>query len=341
MGIKGLSKFLGKMCPEIFIQTAMSHYAYTKIAVDAAIYICELKMAAKEEFPDAMLRFVITLRAKKIHPIFVFDGIAPLEKAEERKRRAEARAKQEARVVRLEEAIKVYETTGELSEELDALETSSRRLLVNTFDLKAAKEHVAKLRSRLFDVGDADYTILKSILDLTKTPRIQAKGEAEALCAQLVKNGTVKAALTKDTDVLTHGCPVVFNKINYSDGSFTVMCLESILESLEFTHKQFVDFCIMCGTDFNKNIPRIGPHKAYDLIKTHGSIENLPDSIDVTILNHERVRELFTEEEQVPPLSFAAIPNYTKLHEWMVEHNVKMSAKEIRKQLENNPIKKK
>ena len=340
MGIKGLSKFINRMCPDVFNQTSMSHYAYTKIAVDAAIYICELKMAAKEEFPNAMLRFVITLRAKKIHPIFVFDGIAPPEKAEERKRRADARAKQEIRVIRLEEAIKVYETTGEISEELHALKTNSRLLLVNTFDLKAIKEHVVKLRSKLFDVGDADYAILKTILDLTKTPRIQAKGEAEALCAQLVKNKTVTATLTKDTDVLTHGCPVVFNKINYSDGSFTVMCLESILESLEFTYDQFVDFCIMCGTDFNKNINKIGPCKAYNLIKNHGSIENLPGNIDVTVLNHERVREIFTEQEQVPPLSFAAIPNYTKLHEWMIEHNVKMSIKEIRQQLENNPISK-
>lgn len=340
MGIKGLSKFLNKVCPEVFIQTSMSHYAYTKIAVDAAIYICELKMAAKEEFPYAMLRFVITLRVKKIHPVFVFDGIAPPEKAEERQRRAKARERQVARVVRLEEAIKTYETTGELSEELESLEPTTRRLLVKAFDLKAVKEHVEKLRSKLFDVGEADYTMLKTILDLTKTPYIQAKGEAEALCAQLVKKGIVKAVLTKDTDVFTYGCTVVFNKINYANESFTAVCLESILSSLELTYEQFVDMCIMCGTDFNKNISRIGPHKAYDLIKKYGSIDKLPDDMDISILNHKRIREIFTDEEPSQPLSFAAIPNYTKLHEWMVEHKVKMTVRDIRMQLENNPIKK-
>jgi 5'-3' exonuclease len=298
-------------------------------------------MAAKEDFPNAMLRFVISLRAKKIHPIFVFDGKAPPEKEDERKRRADARAKQVARVERLEEAIRVYETTEELSEELENLNVTNRRLLTPSFDLKAAKEHVRKLRYRLFDVGEEDFVTLKTILDLTKTPRIQAEGEAEALCAQLVKKGVAKAALTKDTDVLTHGCPLVFNKINYHDETFNAVCLESILDALELTYDQWVDLCIMCGTDYNKNIPMIGPHKAYDLIKKHGSLEEVSKTLSTEILNYKRVRELFKEVDEVTsPILFATIPNYPGLHRWMTEHKIKMSVSDIRRRLETNPKKK-
>lgn len=350
MGIKNLSPFLRKQCPEAFSSIAMDQFAYTKIAVDAAIYVCELKLAAKEAFPDAMFKFVLSLRSKKIHPVFVFDGIAPPEKAAERQRRHMTRERQVARVVRLEEALALYEQTGELTEELRLLKevtlhslTAKRLLLLttaenNTFDVQAAKDYLEKLRSKLFDVSDADFTVLKTILDLTKTPRLQAQGEAEALCAHLVKQGIVKAALTKDTDILAHGCPIMLNKVNYDEGCFSVVCLENILSSLELTYDQFVDLCIVCGTDFNKNIPKIGPHKAYDLIKRYGSIDGFPETIDVTLLNHHRVRDLFIlEVTAASSVPYAATPNYRKLNTWMKANRVGMNAADIRKQLETNP----
>ena len=51
------------------------------------------------------------------------------------------------------------------------------------------------------------------------------------------------------------------------------------------------NLCILCGTDYNKNIYKVGPKKAYDLLKKHESIDNF--TIDTSILNHIRVRELF------------------------------------------------
>lgn len=333
MGIKGLTKFLRQICPEVFIETSMNCYAYDKIAVDASIYVYELKTIAKDKFPEAMLNFIINLRAKKIHPIFIFDGIAPPEKADERKKRAEVREKQILKVKRLEEAIKIYENTKELNEELRLIGMLAR----GQFSIETAKKYV---NEKIIDVGEVEFQTLKTLLTLTKTPQIQAEGEAEVLCAQLVKQGIVKAALTKDTDILTLGCPMVFNKINYKDGTFTAICLESILTALNLTYSQFVDFCIMCGTDYNKNIYKIGPYKSYDLIKKYGSIEALPENLDTSILNHKRVREIFALEEKSPLLTFAASPNYTKLYEWMINNNVSISVKDIRQRLENNPKKK-
>ena len=338
MGIKGLTKLLMRVCPDVFVETHMKNYAYTKIAVDSAIYICKLKMAAKEDFPHAMLSFVITLRANKIHPIFVFDGTPPEEKKEERRRRADAIAKQFKRVERLEKALQTYKTIGKLSDELKSIKCSNRRLLVDTFDIKCMEEYVLKARSNLFNVSSSDFDVLKTILDLTNTPRIQAKGEAEALCVQMVKNGDVKAALTTDSDALTYGCPLLFNKINYKENTFTAVCIDDILKRLELSYEQFVDLCIMCGTDYNKNIFRIGPNRALDLIKRYGSIDEIGKTMDVSVLNHKRVKEIFTSyKEHTEQLAFASVPSYAKLNEWMINNNVRMSVVEIRRQLENNP----
>ena len=86
------------------------------------------------------------------------------------------------------------------------------------------------------------------------------------------------------------------SKINTADETATIIYHDEILSSLELTADQFIDFCIMCGTDYNKNIPKIGPENAYKLIKRYETIEGIRESgIDVDVLNHVRVREIFKE----------------------------------------------
>ena len=37
------------------------------------------------------------------------------------------------------------------------------------------------------------------------------------------------------------------------------------------TYEQFRDLCIMCGTDYNKNIERVGPETAYNALIEHNT----------------------------------------------------------------------
>jgi flap endonuclease-1 len=43
---------------------------------------------------------------------------------------------------------------------------------------------------------------------------------------------------------------------------------------------QFVDLCILLGCDYCGTIKGIGPKRAIDLIKQHGSIEEILDNLD-------------------------------------------------------------
>ena len=53
-------------------------------------------------------------------------------------------------------------------------------------------------------------------------------------------------------------------------------------EQLGFTRDQFVDFCILCGTDFSGTIQGIGPIRALGYIRRYGSIENILESLGST-----------------------------------------------------------
>jgi len=75
----------------------------------------------------------------------------------------------------------------------------------------------------------------------------------------------------------------------------------------------------MCGTDYNKNIPKVGPKKAYFFITTHGSLEKVEQGteLDLSILNYPKTRELFQEykqtEQKVP---YCGQPDFEKLRKF-------------------------
>jgi flap endonuclease-1 len=73
------------------------------------------------------------------------------------------------------------------------------------------------------------------------------------------------------------------------------MELQTVLKELGITREQLVDIGILVGTDYNEGIKGIGPKKALELVKKHGSMENilrteLADKFDVDPLE---VREIF------------------------------------------------
>ena len=59
-------------------------------------------------------------------------------------------------------------------------------------------------------------------MQLLQIPNLAAKGEAEALCADLVKQGKVDYVMSEDTDTLAHGSP---NLIQRGQKTMNLYCL--------------------------------------------------------------------------------------------------------------------
>lgn len=122
---------------------------------------------------------------------------------------------------------------------------------------------------------------------------ITADGEAETYACTLIKKGDIDYILTTDTDCLAMQCDII---TRICADFFTIVKYDQLLKETGLTAEQFLDFCILCGCDYNQKIPGIGVKRALALIKKHGSIESIGDNTkhNVSCLNADQCRTLFT-----------------------------------------------
>lgn len=344
MGIHSLNKFLRNNCPEIYESIHLSEYSYKKVAIDISLYLCKFKSTCGDRWLSAFLNLIACLRSNEVHCVFVYDTGAPPEKEEERKERANQRKKQEEKVYKLEEAMEKYNLTGEIDQVLIDLHEKTKnknnfkRLLSlsskSNIDMVIVEEAVKKARSYILDISPKDFELTKQLFDILKVPYFNAPLEAETMCACLCKRGIVDAVLSEDTDVLAYASPIFLSKINTKDSVCVRINYVEMLKSLELTSAEFLDLCIMCGTDYNKNIFRVGPEKAYKYIQKHSTIEDIAKNtnLDISVLNHERGRELFRKYEQAQiKIPYCGKPDFQKLKDFVFKNNINTNIDGLKK----------
>lgn len=328
MGIKNLHKFLQDNAPNYHKEKHLSTYRDKRVAVDVSIYLYKYKTIYKDNWPVHFIDMISILVKNGLDCLFIYDMGSPIEKQEKKDERRSIRDNAFTRIAQIEEAIESYQETGIIPDILKQIiqhrSTRIKKLLPSVssqsfvYDKQVIDKELNILKSRVISVSKKDTLLSKSILDLFNISYCNAEAEAETLCAHLCVHGVVDAILTDDTDVLAYGSPIFLDKLvlsvkntNPNREAETVMeiCYDTILKELELTAEEFLDLCIMCGTDYNKNIYRVGPKKIYKLLKQYHSIEAIKENTahDVSILNHLRIRDLF----RVPP-SLADIPNIKK-----------------------------
>ena len=343
MGIKSsFNAFLKSICPEIFETIHLSEYAYRKIAIDISLYINKYKAIAGDNWKASFIKLIACLRRNQIHCVFIFDGKSPIEKDEEKLKRRNERLKLEKKVFDLEESLEEYHKTGIIKESLIDLykkrKTNNRLLNISkedSIDIKWIEEKIKSKRSQLYEITPEDYENIKKIFDILKVPYFIAPWEAEKMCAKLNIDGIVDAVLSEDTDVMAYGTPCFLSKIDTSQDICVSINKDKLLTGLDLTYEQFLDLCIMCGTDYNENIPKIGSKTAYKHICKYKSIEDFSTEtkIDIAILKHIRVRELFTyfENEDVKVVPYCGHPDFELLEKFIKEHNIYISFEQLRK----------
>jgi 5'-3' exonuclease len=95
-----------------------------------------------------------------------------------------------------------------------------------------------------------------------------------------------------------------------ADGKFHVIYYHKVLNALRLTSTQFLDFCILCGCDYNESIRLVGPATSYNYITKYGNIEgikNIRKEDEINGLKHVECRTLFTDKTALdvplPPLN--------------------------------------
>ena len=291
MGILGLSKLIADIAPSAIKEQELKHYFGRKVAIDASMCLYQFLIAVRsdgaqltsvhgETTSHLMGTFYRTIRLVEqgIKPVYVFDGKPPDLKGGELAKRAERR----------DETQKLLQAAEEAGNAKD-IEKFNRRLV------KVTKEHALET---------------KQLLQLMGIPYIDAPCEAEAQCAALVKAGKVFATATEDMDALTFGCNILLRRLTFSEARkmpVQEFHFDKVLEELGLNHNEFIDLCIMLGCDYTSSIKGVGPKRAIELIKTHGSLEKILENLDTKKFsipedwNYKEARLLFQEPEVTDP----------------------------------------
>jgi len=324
MGIDGFHTFLRKKAPQVYKQVHLSAYSGKSIAVDISGLIYKFKILNKEKWLDSFAYLVLALRRNQIHPIFVYDGEAPKEKDSERSKRSAMRKKLADKVFDFRNSLDHYYQTGEVKENLTTEmkvvggpPSLTGAVVINT---GALESRFAKLEAQIVHFQDDEIADLNQLFDLCGIQYMTSPGEAETMCASLALAGKVDAVISNDSDVTAYGVRKFLYDVNWMNESCVELDHTEICEGLGFTPEQFLDFCIMCGNDYNSNIPGVGPVNAHRLIQTHKRIEDLPKNYNTEPLNYVRTRELFHtryefEDDVISktPEDVVAIYNFLKI----------------------------
>lgn len=160
-------------------------------------------------------------------------------------------------------------------DEMDLKKMTKRDILLSKHpSLKIIDEELEKLEKRTISVTQEDVETLKTICHGIGVNYIQSPCEAEAYLCRLLKAGKIDAVMTEDSDVCAYGCDNWLTKYTYKqyneDGITNTLLKIStieICEEMEITADNFIDLCVLCGTDYCENIKGLGPVKLLKIIK--------------------------------------------------------------------------
>lgn len=206
-----------------------------KVAIDLSVWIVQQETALKGNARKPHLRItlfrVINLFSKLgVFPVFVVDGDPPA-------------LKSPARMVRFSRMTGIAFLSSEKAECI--------KLERNPVFNRSIEECV-------------------ELLELMGMPVLRAKGEAEALCAQINREGWVDACITVDSDAFLHGAKCIIKCLQAD-------CKEPIIECyrasdidmiLGLKRKHLIALALLVGCDYNaRGVPGIGLNTAVSIVR--------------------------------------------------------------------------
>lgn len=285
MGIRNINQLL-KQIPECHKVIPWKDLHGKRIAIDGPVYAYNYSRMSGAHF----LNIIQMLLDAKAVPIVVLDGEFPKEKLKEQQdRKKRRRTEYEDLETFISQTSMCTEPTKWMLK-IYRTKLGIPAVLLPPWNRSAALSLAQKELDRLRE-PKIDVDKLKQNMNAMEVAVITADGEAEFMCIKMCKNGTADFCMTRDTDALAAGTGVILRTIRYN--GIEAVDTSQIFAKLSITKDQWIDICILCGTDYNKNVPGVGPIKALELIQKYKNIENVP--ADKKPPNYKRVREIFTQ----------------------------------------------
>lgn len=320
MGIKDLNAFLKENAPSGIETVHLHTLSGKKVAIDTSIYLYKF-LYKSPAFLEQFLEQIYKLMNYNITPIYIFDGIPSDAKNDTIKFRKNRRTDYKQRIAELQKAIEIKEnsivepnidessTPEFIIDESSADKPNIVEPSIPEKSVEMLKFDLYKLKKKLIYVTTEHINQLKYFFELLNVKYIQAECEADTICSKLCEYGVVDMVLSDDMDLLVSGTTILLREFSIKSNNIIKYNLNTILDVLGITKEQWIDFCILCGCDYLKRIPGMGPRKSFKFIKECGNIEgvlakytggdkrySLPENY-----NFIRARELFNETKYYLP----------------------------------------
>lgn len=330
MGIKYLKKFLKTKHPESCGEADISVLKGTSLIVDSPGLLYKYKYSCKgKEWINLLIYFILKAKSLDISLIFCMEGKAPIEKTETISKRKKDRDSSVKRTLYLESLLKEYNETNEISTDLKSeweIIKSRKKNLSESFNPEEFQQLLKKRMQYIEDIDCTDYKLFIDVLAIFGIPCITEHMEAETLCCIYKKRNVVENIYSHDTDTIVYkGINKVITDINFKTGKISFIDKAIFLEKLGLSEDSFIDFCIMCGTDYNKTIKGVGIVTALKLIKANNVIDKTIDPNN--ILKSEWMRSFFNLQnfDNIETNCVPLIPNDNKseIQDFLTEFNIK------------------
>ena len=215
---------------------------------------------------------------------------------------------------------------------------------IDKYQILELKNKIFKLDKKLISITKEDISSLKKLFDLMNIQYYHPKGEADTFCSELQKNKIVDMCISDDMDLLVSGSDILLRNFNVSSNNITEYNLPIILEELKLSKDQWIDFCILCGSDYTNRIYGIGPPNAYKYILKYNTIENvlqylknesikIPENYD-----YQKARKLFKKcdhyDETFRIKRFGGLwGNQINIVKSFIQNNTMLTTKQINSRL--------
>ena len=333
MGIKNLNKLINDECGDIIIKCNFEQLRDKIIVIDTSIYLYKFK--GNTNLFGYMYQMLLLFKKYNICPIFIFDGKPPEEKRNLLDERKKEKIIYEQKIKMIENTLKC--DTREMDNDNDNEFINEERQNIHL--------QLLSLKKRAVKINRHDINNIKTLFDLCNIIYFDANGEADVLCANLVKNDIAWACLSDDTDLFVYDCPRVLRCIDMTNENILFYDTRKILNRLNLSYKEFRMICVVTGTDYsinkckNHNITYI--MKLYREYKTNEYVKNdfykwLQDNkiiTNYTLLNY--IEMMFSDENN-------NLSNYKNVLEKkyisndnIINYNININTVEVHKFLED------
>jgi len=340
MGIKNLKKFIREKYPTEIQQLNMSNFYGQIFMMDIMSYIYKFKVSMKDKWLQSIINMFKIFKQNNVHVNIVFEGNSPIEKNKEKEERKKQRKHQEQQIKNIKNDLCEYYKTGTITQllkdiykkinqqnSIQNVEKINRLLHFNTNSndnnmgeneqtfnektLEQLQDYIDKKESQLIVITEQDINKIKELCDVFGVPYFHSENEAETLCCRMCKNvkeNELESRSKKSIGVISEdGANMLVCDLNISNGECNVIYLPSLLQKMELTQREFLEFCVLSGTDYNSNIPGIGSVKCIELIRKYKSIYQIFNNekimiekkISDTIKKRENVKKNFEENENL------------------------------------------